>query len=339
MRVAVIGAGGWGTALSLLMADRGSAVSLWIRSPGVYKNIVLKRVNEPYLPGVKLPSTVRPTLDLEEALQGAELVLLAVPSQGVRATAAALREKIDSRALIVCAAKGLEEGTLLRMSQVLEQELPEPAAARIAVISGPNHAEEVSRRIPTATVVASRSETTALQVQEALFTDYFRVYTNNDLVGVEIGGALKNIIALGAGIAEGLELGDNTRAALVTRGLVEMTRLGTAMGALSRTFTGLSGLGDLFATCSSKHSRNRYVGFELGRGRRLGEITTSMKTVAEGVNTTRAARELCRREAVEMPITGEIYRVLFEGKPPGAALEALMKREGKAEIEEIAFEK
>lgn len=339
MRVAVIGAGGWGTALARLMADREATVNLWVRSPAVYKNIVLKRVNEPYLPGVKLPPAVRPTLDLAEALQGVGLVLLAVPSQGVRTAAAALREHIDPRALLVSAAKGLEERTLLRMSEVLEQELPETIAGRIAVISGPNHAEEVSRGIPTAAVVASRSETVALQVQEALFTSYFRVYTNSDLVGVEMGGALKNIIAIGAGIAEGLGLGDNTRAALVTRGLVEMTRLGTAMGALSRTFTGLSGLGDLYVTCSSAHSRNRAVGIELGRGRLLGDITAAMKTVAEGVATTRAARELSRREGVEMPIAGEIYSVLFEGKPARAALEALMRREGKAETEDIAFEK
>ncbi len=241
--------------------------------------------------------------------------------------------------MIVNAAKGLEDPRRLRLSQVLREELPETLHGRIAVISGPNHAEEVSRGLPSATVAASMVAETARQVQEMLMTPYFRVYTNPDLVGVELGGALKNVIAIGAGIVEGLGLGDNSKAALVTRGLAEMIRLGRAMGAQARTFSGLSGLGDLYATCSSLHSRNRAVGYKLGQGMRFGEIAAGMRTVAEGVNTTRAAAELSRKIGVEMPITAEIYRILFEGKLPRKAVEELMLREKKAEDEEIAFEK
>jgi glycerol-3-phosphate dehydrogenase (NAD(P)+) len=338
MSVTIIGAGGWGTALSAALAGQGRAVTLWVRSADTYKTIILKRTNETYLPGVKLPPEVRPTLNLAEALQGKKLVLLTIPSHGVRSMAVALRGLLHPGAAVVCAAKGLEENTLLRMSEVLEQELPQPFHNRIAVISGPNHAEEVSRGIPTATVVASLNRETALQVQEALTLPSLRVYTNSDLIGVELGGALKNIIALGAGIVDGLGLGDNTKAALVTRGLVEMARLGAALGARPRTFTGLSGLGDLYVTCSSAHSRNRAVGLKLGQGKILGEILSGMKMVAEGVVTTRAARTLARNLGVEMPITGEIYQVLFEGKTPRAAVESLMQRESKAEIEDIAFD-
>lgn len=338
MQISIIGAGGWGTALAAALAGQGKSVVLWVRSAETYKTIILKRTNETYLPGVKLPPEVRPTLSLSEALQGKKLILLTVPSPGVRSMAVALRGLLQPGAAIVCAAKGLEENTLLRMSQVLEQELPQPLHSRIAVLSGPNHAEEVSRGMPAATVVSSLNRETALQVQEALTLPSFRVYTNSDLAGVELGGALKNIIALGAGIVDGLGLGDNSKAALVTRGLVEMARLGAAMGARPRTFTGLSGLGDLYATCSSDHSRNRAVGMQLGRGKILGEILSGMKMVAEGVTTTRAARTLARNLSVEMPITGEIYQVLFEGKAPRAAVESLMQRESKAESEDIAFD-
>lgn len=338
MKAAVIGAGGWGTALAVLLADKGCPVSLWMRSAELYRSIVLKRSNEKYLPGVRLEPSIQPTLDLAEALHDKAVVIFAVPSHGLRKVAAAAAPHFPSRAIAVNAAKGLEGGGLLRLSRVLQEELPPENRDLIAVISGPNHAEEVSRKLPAATVTASLSEETARRAQEALMTPYFRVYTNPDLTGVELGGALKNVIALGAGIVEGLGLGDNTRAALVTRGLVEMTRLGTAAGARARTFAGLSGLGDLYATCSSPHSRNREVGFKLGRGIPFGEIVAGMHTVAEGVNTTKAALELSRRFGVEMPITREIYQVLFEGKLPRKAVEGLMQREKKDESEEIAFE-
>jgi glycerol-3-phosphate dehydrogenase (NAD(P)+) len=339
VEAAVVGAGGWGTALAVLLADKGCRVSFWMRSQDVYRKIILKRVNEDYLPGVRLGETIRPTVELEEALRGKELVIFAVPSHGLRAVAAAAAPYLPPRAVIVNAAKGLEDPRRLRLSQVLLEELPETLHGRIAVISGPNHAEEVSRGLPSATVAASMVAETARQVQEMLMTPYFRVYTNPDLVGVELGGALKNVIAIGAGIVEGLGLGDNSKAALVTRGLAEMIRLGRAMGAQARTFSGLSGLGDLYATCSSLHSRNRAVGYKLGQGMRFGEIAAGMRTVAEGVNTTRAAAELSRKIGVEMPITAEIYRILFEGKLPRKAVEELMLREKKAEDEEIAFEK
>jgi len=337
MSIAIIGAGGWGTALAVALGGQGVAVSLWVRSVEIYKTIILKRMNEIYLPGVKLPPAVRPTLNLSEALQDKNIVLLTVPSHGIRSMAYALGGLLEPGAVIVCAAKGLEEHTFLRMSQVLEQELPASFRSRIAVISGPNHAEEVSRGLPATTVAASLHRDTAVMVQEALSLPFFRIYRHSDLTGVELGGALKNIIALGAGIVDGLGLGDNTKAALVTRGLVEMARLGVALGACPRTFTGLSGLGDLYVTCSSKHSRNRAVGLHLGQGKSLGEILSGMRMVAEGVNTTRAAFSLARKMKVEMPITGEIYQVLFEGKAPPAAVESLMRRESKAENEDITF--
>lgn len=333
MEAAVIGAGGWGTALAVLLASKGFQVSIWMRSQDVYKNIILKRVNEDYLPGVKLRETIRPVLDLEEALRGKKLVVFAVPSQGLRTVAAAAAPCLSPGAAIVNAAKGLEDPGKKRLSQILQEELPEELHQGIAVISGPNHAEEVSRGLPSATVAASRNHGTARRVQEALMTPYFRVYTNEDLPGVELGGALKNIIALGAGMVDGLELGDNAKAALVTRGLAEMTRLGRALGARAGTFAGLAGLGDLYVTCSSLHSRNRAVGCKLGQGMRWGEIAAGMRTVAEGVNTTRAAAELARELGIEMPITTEIYRVLFEGELPQKAVERLMQRARKAESE------
>ncbi|NLA04604.1 MAG: NAD(P)-dependent glycerol-3-phosphate dehydrogenase [Firmicutes bacterium] len=331
MKAAVIGAGGWGTALAVLLAGKGYPVSLWMRRPELYKKILLKRSNEEYLPGIKLPDTIRPTVELEEALHDKNFVLFAVPSHGLRAVAAAAVPYLPPRAVLVNAAKGLVEPGGLRLSQLLKAALPVERHDQIAVISGPNHAEEVSRGLPSATVAASTAPGTALLVQEALMTSYFRVYTHSDLTGVELGGALKNVIALGAGIVDGLKLGDNAKAALVTRGLAEMTRLGAALGACASTFSGLSGLGDLYATCSSPHSRNRDVGCRLGRGERPGEITAAMKTVAEGINTTRVAAGLARRAGVEMPITTALHGVLFEALPPQQAVERLMEREKKAE--------
>lgn len=338
MKTAVIGAGGWGTALAVMLAGKGYDVNLWVRNGEVYKNIILKRSNDTYLPGVKIPPPVRPTPLLADALRGTGLVILAVPSHGVRAMAAAMGEHLSPEAIIVNAAKGLEKESHLRLSQVLAAELPGRYRERVAVLSGPNHAEEVSRRVPTATVVASPHRETAGKAQEALAAPYFRVYTNPDLVGVELGGSLKNVIALGAGILDGLGLGDNTRAALVTRGLVEITRLGVSLGARARTFTGLSGLGDLFVTCASAHSRNRAVGVKLGQGQPLERILAGMQMVAEGVNTTRAAFHLARQAGVDMPITTEIYRILYQDKAPREAVSDLMNRASKGESEDIAFE-
>ncbi len=337
-RTAVIGAGGWGTALAVLLGLKEIPVNLWVRNDDVFQAIAKTRVNSLYLPGVELPGIVRPVQSLEEAVGKSGLVIMAVPSHAMRETAARIGEHLDPGAVIVSAAKGFEENSLLRMSTVLEETLPKKFRRRITVLSGPNHAEEVSRLLPAASVAASRSETIARTVSDALLTDRFRVYTNTDLIGVETGGALKNVIALGAGIADGLMLGDNARAALVTRGVVEITRLGVAMGGKARTFTGLSGLGDLFVTCSSTHSRNRAVGIKLGQGESLDHILSGMRTVAEGIKTTAAAKRLAEQYKVEMPITEEIYRVLFEKKPAAEALQALMTRRSKAELEEdIAF--
>ena len=337
MKAAVIGAGAWGTALSTLLSAKGYDVHLWVRDADSYKNIILKRINETYLPGVKLPETIRPTLSLEEALWGKELIVLAVPSQGVRQIAENIAGLLPEKALIVNVAKGLEDGTYLRLSQVLQQELPERQHGQLAILSGPNHAEEVSRGLPSATVVASANGETARQVQKAMMAPYFRIYTNQDLAGVELGGSLKNVIALGAGILDGLELGDNIKAALITRGLVEITRLGVALGARASTFSGLSGVGDLFVTCGSRHSRNRLVGYKLGKGIALDKIKEEMPAVAEGIVTTRVAYHLSRQAGVGMPITEGIYKVLYQGKPPGETVKELMIREPKKEMEETAF--
>lgn len=337
MEIAVVGAGGWGTALSVMLASQGHRVSLWVRENETYKTIILKRRNEAFLPGIRLPDSVRPATELPEALAGKPVVIIAVPSRWVRETAAKLGSCLEPGALIVSAAKGLEQGSGLRMSQVLAQELPAAFQSRIAVISGPTHAEEVARNIPSATVVAAMDQAVAKQLQDILSNSCFRVYTNTDIAGVELGGALKNVIALGAGILDGLGLGDNTKAALITRGIAEITRLGVALGARPATFSGLSGLGDLIVTCASRHSRNRNVGLQLGRGKPLGEVLSGMKMVAEGVTATRVAYELAVKHGVEMPITTQIYRILFEGYPCRQALDMLMQRKNKNEIEDFAF--
>ncbi len=338
MEIAVIGAGSWGTALACMLAEKNYHVNLWVRGSELYKEMKLKGVNPYYLPGIKLPEKLKPTLNIEEAVRGKRYVFLVVPSHAVRETAALVKPYLASPVVLVNAAKGLETGTYLRLSQVIGDELEGHDDYRIAVVSGPNHAEEVSSKVPSATVVASCWQETAQEIQEILMTPAFRTYTNSDLVGVEIGGALKNIIALGSGIIEGLGMGDNTRAALLTRGLVEIIRLGNALGARGRTFTGLSGLGDLFVTCNSEHSRNRRVGVKLGEGNRLREILSEMNMVAEGVNTTRAAYQLTREKGVEMPITEEIYYVLYFNKDPLQAMHDLMQRAKKGEVEDIAFD-
>ena len=338
MEIAVVGAGSWGTALALVLAHKGNQVSLWVRNNDLYKSMMLKRRNEHYLPHANLPPDIRPTLSLEEAVKGKKYIFLVVPSQAVRETVSRLKPHLAKSAILVNAAKGLEQDTSLRMSQVIEEELKGDNKYGVAVISGPNHAEEVSQNIPSATVVASKEPEVARKVQEILMTPYLRVYTNSDLIGVEMGGALKNIVALGSGIAEGLGMGDNTKAALLTRGLLEIIRLGKAMGAQGSTFTGLSGLGDLFVTSSSRHSRNLQVGIELGKGNSLRQIMSGMQMVAEGVNTTRVAYQLSEERGIEMPITWQIYEVLFDNKAPKDAASALMQRDKKGEVEDIALE-
>lgn len=328
--VAVLGAGSWGVTLARLLAENGNAVRLWCYLPEEYEMLSATRERRDLLPGVVLPDDVGISDDAAAVASGAGVVFFVVPSFGVRSTAKLIREACDGSQLVVSAAKGFEEDTCLRMTEVLAEELAGKARGYVS-FSGPSHAEEVSRRIPTAIVAACRDENAAREVRDLAKTSYLRVYTNDDVVGVECGAALKNVIAIAAGTVDGLGYGDNTKAALLTRGLVEITRLGVAQGAKAETFAGLSGLGDLVVTCTSRYSRNRYVGEELGRGRRLDDILASMKMVAEGVRTTKVTYELSRETGVEMPITGEMYRVMFEGKDPRAAVFDLMTREPKSE--------
>jgi len=335
MKAAVIGAGSWGTAISQILADNGAEVKLWVRRKELAERIRNTRENGEYLPGVRLPDGIVITSELKEALDGAEVVVMAVPSQAMRKIARAAGPYINNQSIVVSAAKGIELGTLLRMSQVLKEELPERARAEIAVLSGPSHAEEVGRRFPTAVVAASEKKEVAERVQDLFMNSYFRVYTNTDMVGVETGGALKNIIALCAGIAEGLGYGDNTRAALITRGIMEIIRLGVKMGGKPSTFFGLSGVGDVIVTCSSMLSRNRRAGIEIGRGKSVEEVVNSTSMVIEGIYTTKAAYDLAQRHGVEMPITEKAYEVLYEGKKPQDAVNELMSRRGKHEMEEL----
>jgi glycerol-3-phosphate dehydrogenase (NAD(P)+) len=332
MRAAVLGAGSWGTTLAIVLAENGHDVALWEFDAGLAEDLARQRENAKFLPGVKIPGGVSVTNDLEAALEGARLVLFVVPSHATRETARRVRaaSAFDRAALVVCAAKGLEEGTLARLSEVLRDEL-RLDGGRIVSLVGPSHAEEVSRGIPTSIVAAGSDADACREAQDAFVRPYLRIYTNDDVVGVEIATSLKNSIAIAAGMLDGLGLGDNTKAALVTRGLAEITRLGVAMGASAETFSGLAGVGDLVVTCLSRHSRNRYLGEAIGRGETLEQALSRMVMVAEGVRTTRAAVELGRRYGVELPIIEMVHRVLFEGRDPKEAVAMLMTRPPRAE--------
>jgi len=332
MNIGIIGAGGWGTALSILMARKGFRVDLWSRDPEVVAEILEERTNQAFLPGVAIPRGVHPTLEMQEVIRNNSLLLLPVPSQHLREVARAARPYITPRHVIVHCSKGIETETLLRMSQVLEEELPSCQGGRILVLSGPSHAEEVARGIPTAIVVAGRDKALCEAVQDMLMAPEFRVYISPDVIGVELGGALKNIIALAAGISDGLGFGDNTKAALMTRGIAEIARLGTKMGADPLTFSGLAGIGDLIVTCTSVHSRNRRAGIEIGRGKPISEVMASTKMVIEGIPTTLAGKRLADKYGVEMPITQKLYSVLFGGLNPKDAVTELMARGKKEEI-------
>ncbi|MDR7865368.1 MAG: NAD(P)H-dependent glycerol-3-phosphate dehydrogenase [Sporomusaceae bacterium] len=335
MKIAVIGAGGWGTALAAVLGENNHQVALWARSQEAAAELAATRRNPRYLPDAVLPAGVACTADLAAAAAGAAIVILATPSHAVRGAAAALAPQLAAGAIVVSAAKGLEVGTLKRMTEVIAEEIP-AAATRLVALSGPNHAEEVALRHPTATVAASLSRPAAEAVQEALMAPYFRVYTNPDIIGVELGGALKNIIALGAGIGDGLGFGDNAKAALMTRGLAEITRLGVAMGARPLTFAGLAGIGDLIVTCTSRHSRNRRAGLALSAGKTVGEIEGESGMVVEGIRSALAAHQLAGHLGVDMPITAEIHRVLYEGADPRQAVARLMGRGKTHELEEVA---
>jgi len=332
----VIGAGSWGTALARLLALKSYSVRLWDVVPESAVEIQELRENRRYLPGVVIPSNVLVTNDLAESVHESELVVLAVPSHAIREVCGLLRPLLPPSATIVNVAKGIETETLLRMSQVVEEAL-EDTASRIVTLSGPSHAEEVGRDIPTTVVVAAKSASAAEKAQDWFMTPRFRVYTNPDLVGVELGGALKNIIALCAGISDGLGFGDNTRAALITRGLAEIARLGVAMGANALTFAGLAGVGDLIVTCTSLHSRNRRAGIALGQGKPLDQVLEEVGMVVEGVRTTKAAYHLAQSRGVEMPISGEAYKILFEGQNPAVGVANLMLRGKTHEVEEVAL--
>jgi glycerol-3-phosphate dehydrogenase (NAD(P)+) len=325
-RIAVIGAGSWGTALAKVLGENGHAVTVWARRPELATALALQHRSPDYLPDIVLPDVLRFTANLAEATREADFILLTTPSHGLREVLHQLRS-LSSAAIVISTVKGIETDTLLRMSQIITTLI----AAPVVVLSGPNLAVEVANQIPTATVVASDDFAAAKAVQEIFMNRYLRVYTDHDVTGVELGGALKNITALAAGIVDGAGFGDNTKAALMTRGLVEITRLGVKLGADAMTFAGLSGMGDLFVTCMSRKSRNRHVGEEIGKGRKLQEILGEMTMVAEGVHTTQAAYRLAQQCGVEMPITAAVHQILFENKNAKQVVDELMAREAKRE--------
>ena len=322
-RIGVIGAGGWGTALALLLVDSGAQVTLWSYTEEDAENINRLRENCNFLPGFTIPETITATQDLEMAVDAHDLILLAVPTPFMRGVLEKLKGILKPSMYIVNAAKGIENGTLLTGIEMMEEILPPDFHRRLCVISGPSFAREVAEKIPTAVVVASRLEETAKAMQFVFSTYYFRVFINTDVIGVEYGGALKNVLAIATGISDGLGLGTNTRAALITRGLIEIARLAVRKGANPLTLIGLSGLGDLILTCTGPLSRNRTVGYKIGRGSKLNAVLQSMKMVAEGVETTRSVHNLAEKLGVDVPIMDEVYRVLYEGKDPIQAVKDL----------------
>jgi glycerol-3-phosphate dehydrogenase (NAD(P)+) len=329
-RTAVLGAGSWGLTVARLLDGNGHDVSLWEFEEGSSEFIKRTRRLPDRLPGVSLPTSVRVTNDLAASLDDASLVAIVTPSHVVRDVARKMRDLMPEDAVVVSLAKGVEEKTLRRMTEVISEEAPD-CADRLAALSGPSHAEEVARDQATAVVVASEDEEVARTVQDAFFRPAFRVYTSPDVIGVELGGALKNIIAIAAGMIDGLNLGDNTRGALISRGLAEMTRLALKLGARFETLSGLAGMGDLITTCISRHSRNRHVGEQIGRGKTLDVVLSEMAEVAEGVRTTRSGVALAKRERVEMPIATQVERVLYESIDPKLALAELLSRDPKPE--------
>jgi glycerol-3-phosphate dehydrogenase (NAD(P)+) len=331
--ISVVGAGSWGTAIAMLLAKKGLNVKLWVREKEILNKIKDSRENTEYLPGTILPDSIIASDDMEYCCRGSAAVIIAAPSHVMRLVCGQLRDFTTKEQVIVSLTKGIENDTLLRMSQVIKELLPEN---EVGVISGPSHAEEVAKGIPTAVVASSQKRAVAEYVQDIFMTPLFRVYTNPDIVGVELGGALKNIIAVGAGIIDGLGLGDNTKAAVMTRGIVEMARLGESMGARSTTFAGLSGIGDLIVTCTSMHSRNRRAGIAIGQGKSLEEVLGGTKMVVEGVRTTKSAYQLAQKQKVEMPITQEIYNLLFNKADIRDSVMKLTMRSKTHEMEDIA---
>ena len=331
----VIGAGSWGTALALLLHHNGHRVTLWSALADEVTLLQTKRENPDKLPGVKLPEDMKVTADLREAVSGQDMLVLAVPSPFVRSTAHQMRELVSAGQIIVNVAKGIEEATLMTLSQVIEAEIPQ---ADVAVMSGPSHAEEVGKGLPTTIVAGAKSRKPAEYVQSLFMSEVFRVYTSPDVTGIELGSALKNVVALAAGIADGLGYGDNTKAALITRGIAEIARLGTAMGGKVETFAGLSGIGDLIVTCASMHSRNRRAGILIGKGYSYEAAMQEVKMVVEGVYSAKAALGLAAKYDVTLPIIEQVNEVLFHGKKADEAVRDLMLRDKKIENSDIPWE-
>jgi glycerol-3-phosphate dehydrogenase (NAD(P)+) len=326
MKISVIGSGSWGMTLAIHLLRNGHEVTVWFYREQDYQQALEQRELPDFLPGIILPDALNFTMDLETCVQNREMILVAIPSHTVGGTLEKLTSLIPPETVIVNVAKGIENDTLRTMSQVIAHALPNHPVSHIATLYGPTHAEEVVNRMPSTIVAACPDKSTAEKVQDAFMSDTLRVYTNTDILGVEYGGSLKNVVAISAGILAGMGYGDNTLAALLTRGLFEMTRLGVHLGAKEETFAGLSGMGDLIVTCLSTHSRNRHVGFELGKGRKIKDILDEMKMIAEGINTARSVHQLIAKTGVEMPISEQIFKVLFEDKDPKNAIEELMGR-------------
>ena len=333
--VGVLGAGSWGTALSVLLSDNGHQVTVWSIDENEVKMLNEKREHELKLPGVKLPDDMVITGNLGSTIRGRDFLVLAVPSPFTRSTAKKMSPFVAEGQIIVDVAKGIEESTLMTLSRQIEQEIPQ---ADVAVLSGPSHAEEVGRRLPTTCVIGARTRKTAEYLQSMFISNVFRVYTSPDILGIELGGSLKNVIALAAGIADGLGYGDNTKAALITRGIAEIARLGVKMGGKIETFTGLTGIGDLIVTCASVHSRNRKAGYLIGQGMSMQEAMDEVKMVVEGVYSAKAAAQLAKKYEVSMPIVDEVNAVLFEGKSPAEAVNDLMMRESRSENHSLTWE-
>lgn len=327
--VGVIGAGSWGIALALLLSENGNDVTVWSVIESEIEMLSAEREHKDKLPGVKLPDSMKFTTDLKAAMEGKDVLVLAVPSPYTRSTAKSMRPFAAKGQIIVNVAKGVEEATLMTLSEIIEEEIPQ---AEVAVLSGPSHAEEVGRGIPTTIVVGTRKRKTAEYLQNLFMNDVFRVYTSPDVLGMELGGALKNVVALAAGIADGLGYGDNTKAALITRGIAEIKRLGVKMGAKAETFSGLTGIGDLIVTCASMHSRNRRAGILIGKGYTMNEAMAEVKMVVEGVYSAKAAMGLAEKYDVQLPIIEQVNQVLFENKPAAEAVKELMLRDKKIEI-------
>ncbi|MBR9945024.1 NAD(P)H-dependent glycerol-3-phosphate dehydrogenase [Clostridiaceae bacterium Marseille-Q4145] len=333
-KAGVIGSGSWGTALARVLSKNGHEVTLWSRREEESRMLREERENKSKLPGVKLPDDILCTTDLEQTVEGKDILVLATASPSIRSMAKKMAPYVAAGQLIVDVSKGIEESTLMILTDVIAQEIPQ---CRAAVLSGPSHAEEVGRDIPTTVVAGAKDRETAEYIQNLFMNKVFRVYTSPDMLGIELGGALKNVIALAAGAADGLGCGDNTKAALITRGIAEMSRLGVAMGGHIETFNGLTGIGDLIVTCASMHSRNRRAGILIGQGKTMQEAMDEVKMVVEGVNSAKAAKTLAEKYGIDMPIVQEVNKVLFEDKPAREALADLMLRDKKIEHPELPW--